>query len=56
MPALDRHHEAVRNALTKDGWTITADPLTLQVAEDRVLIDLGAFSPPRKGRAKSPWR
>jgi hypothetical protein len=42
MPALDRHHEAVRNALIKDGWTITADPLTLQVTEDRVLIDLGA--------------
>lgn len=42
MPALDRHHTAVRNALVKDGWTITADPLTLKSGPDRVHIDLGA--------------
>jgi hypothetical protein len=42
MPALDRHHSAVRNALIKDGWTITADPLTLYIGEDRIHIDLGA--------------
>jgi hypothetical protein len=42
MPALDRHHHAVRNALVKDGWTITHDPLTLTVDEDQVLVDLGA--------------
>lgn len=42
MPALDRHHTAVRNALIKDGWTITADALTLFVGEDRVHTDLGA--------------
>ena len=27
MPAKDLYHEAVKNALIKDGWTITADPL-----------------------------
>jgi XisH protein len=42
MPALDRHHVAVRNALIKDGWTVTADPLTLRVGVDRVHIDLAA--------------
>lgn len=29
MPALDRYHSQVRNALIKDGWSITDDPLTL---------------------------
>jgi hypothetical protein len=42
MPALDRYHDAVRNALIKDGWTITADPLTLRFGRDRVHIDLAA--------------
>ncbi|MGD2183210.1 element excision factor XisH family protein [Lusitaniella coriacea LEGE 07167] len=26
MPAKDTYHDAVKNALIKDGWTITADP------------------------------
>jgi hypothetical protein len=26
MPALDLLHDPVRNALIKEGWTITADP------------------------------
>jgi hypothetical protein len=26
MPAKDIYHDAVKNALIKDGWTITADP------------------------------
>ena len=42
MPALDHYHQIVRNALEKDGWTITHDPLTLIVGTDRVHIDLGA--------------
>jgi hypothetical protein len=42
MPALDRHHDAVRKALIKDGWTVTEDPLTLRVGPDRVHIDLAA--------------
>jgi hypothetical protein len=30
VPARDTYHNHVRNALTKDGWTITDDPLRLQ--------------------------
>jgi hypothetical protein len=30
MPARDKFHEAVKNALIKDGWQITADPLTIK--------------------------
>ena len=42
MPALDQDHHIVRHALEKDGWTITHDPLTLTVGQDRVHLDLGA--------------
>jgi hypothetical protein len=42
MPALDRYHTHVRNALVKDGWKITADPLTLQLDERTFYIDFGA--------------
>jgi len=42
MPALDRYHAAVQNALVKDGWTITDDPLTLRVGPDRIHIDIAA--------------
>ncbi len=30
MPARDRFHSQVRNALIQDGWTITHDPLRLR--------------------------
>jgi hypothetical protein len=30
MPAKDVYHDAVRNALVKDGWTITADPYPIK--------------------------
>lgn len=42
MPAQDRFHQVVRTALEKDGWTITDDPLKLEVGEDRLYADLGA--------------
>lgn len=42
MPGLDRYHIHVCNALLKDGWTITHDPLTLQLDERKLYIDLGA--------------
>ncbi len=42
MPAKDLYHAAVRNALIKDGWTITHDPLTLRYYKRDVHIDLGA--------------
>ena len=42
MPALDFYHDAVKNALTKDGWTITHDPLTLRWGRKDLFVDLGA--------------
>lgn len=40
--AKDRFHNAVRTALEKDGWTITADPYELSVGEVDFEIDLAA--------------
>ena len=42
MPARDIYHDAVRNALIKDGWTITHDPLRLTIGSRDVYVDLGA--------------
>lgn len=42
MPALDKYHDAVRNALIKDGWTITHDPLRLVWGRRDMYVDLGA--------------
>jgi len=40
--AKDIIHEPVKNALIKDGWEITDDPLTLKYKDAHVLVDLGA--------------
>jgi hypothetical protein len=41
--ARDIFHDAVRHALEKDGWTITADPFRLSVGADMdFFIDLAA--------------
>jgi len=42
MPAKDIYHNTVRTALEKDGWTITNDPLTLEIGDRSVFVDLGA--------------
>lgn len=42
MPRKDKIHDAVRNALIKDGWTITNDPLFLEYGDDDMYVDLGA--------------
>lgn len=42
MTAKDKIHDAVKNALIKDGWTITHDPLTIEFEDAQVFIDLGA--------------
>jgi hypothetical protein len=42
MPAKDIYHDAVRNALIKDGWTITHDPLVLKWGAKDLYVDLGA--------------
>jgi hypothetical protein len=38
-------HEAVRNALVKDGWTITAAPYVIQFETVRTYADLEAEAP-----------
>ena len=42
MPARDIFHDAVKNALIKDGWTITHDPLRLTWGGKDMYVDLGA--------------
>lgn len=42
MPAKDIFHEAVKNGLIKDGWTITHDPLKLNFGFTVAFVDLGA--------------
>lgn len=42
MAARDIYHQAVREALTKDQWHITDDPLLLQVGGVDMYVDLGA--------------
>ena len=42
MPALDRIHNAVRNALIKDGWTITHDPFVIAYGEITLFADMAA--------------
>ena len=42
MPASDAIHGAVKNALVKDGWTITHDPYTVRFGGVRVHADLAA--------------
>jgi XisH protein len=40
--ARDRFHNAVKVALQKDGWTITADPYEFSIGEVEFEIDLAA--------------
>lgn len=42
MPARDIYHNNVKNALIKDGWTITHDPLRLSWGGKDLYVDLGA--------------
>lgn len=53
MPKLDIIHNAVKNALIKDGWTITDDPFIIEYKELTLYADLGAERPiaaEREGR------
>lgn len=54
MPAQDAIHNAVKNALVKDGWTITAEPFTIRCEGLKVFADLAAkrTSPARQ----EEWR
>jgi hypothetical protein len=42
MPAKDFYHNTVKNALIKEKWRITHDPLTLKLGKKDFYIDLGA--------------
>lgn len=42
MPRRDIYHNAVRNALIRDDWTITHDPYTFSIGIKRLFADLGA--------------
>jgi hypothetical protein len=51
--AKDIYHEAVKNALIKDGWTITFDPYPIKYEEVKLLADLAGektISATRQGR------
>jgi len=42
MAAPDIYHHVVKNALIKEGWTITHDPYILTFGQRNVFVDLGA--------------
>ena len=42
MATTDLIHDAVKNALIKDGWTITHDPYVIKYEEVTLFADLGA--------------
>src|SRR3989304_3412250 len=42
MSAKDIYHDSVKNALVKDGWVITHDPLILKWGRKDLYIDPGA--------------
>jgi len=45
MPAKDIYHDEVKNALIKDGWTITADPYLIKYEDAELYADLAAEKP-----------
>ena len=45
MPARDLYHEAVKNALIKDGWEIIADPYIIKYEDAELYADLAAEKP-----------
>lgn len=42
MPAKDRYHDAVKNALVKDGWVVTAEQVRLLYGDRNLWIDIQA--------------
>jgi hypothetical protein len=45
VSARDKYHNAVKNALIQEGWTITHDPYRIAIGRRRAYIDLGAEMP-----------
>ncbi|MDJ0677221.1 MAG: XisH family protein [Calothrix sp. MO_167.B42] len=53
MPAKDIYHDAVKNALIKDGWIITADPYPIRYKEVKLFADIAgekAIAASREGK------
>ena len=53
MPAKDIYHETVKNALIKDGWTITDDPFYVAWVGRDLFVGFGAekvLAAEKKGR------
>lgn len=42
MPQKDSYHDSVKNALEKDGWLVTHDPLTIRLEDVNFYVDLAA--------------
>jgi XisH protein len=42
MPQRDKIHDAIRQALIKEGWEITDDPYVISYGERFLFIDLAA--------------
>ena len=42
MPARDKVHHIVKNALINDGWQITHDPYSMKLGSADLFVDLGA--------------
>jgi hypothetical protein len=51
MPAKDIYHDTVKNALIKDGWTITHEQYKLIIGEKRLYPDMTAVRA-KKGQEK----
>ncbi|MEA5599336.1 MAG: XisH family protein [Nostocales cyanobacterium 94392] len=45
MPARDVYHNAVKNALIKDGWSILADPYKIKYKDAELFADLAVEKP-----------
>ena len=45
MPAKDLFHKPLKSSLTKDGWTITADPYSIKYEDAELYADLAAEKP-----------
>ncbi len=45
MPAKDRYHENVKQALIQDGWTLIKEQVAVTTATRRMFIDIQATDP-----------
>ena len=45
MPAKDKYHEQIKNALIKDGWTVIADPYQIKYKDAELFADLALEKP-----------